>query len=327
MKKLITTATILICFIANSQCIKGDCVDGIGKIKYDLKNGTKGIFEGEFKDRNPDGKGKYIYENFGKNNTVIFEGYFTGDGDEIINIDGTKEGKITFPNRTIKKGFITKIVENDSWRWELNGKGEKKQVLVSGDFRIYKGNFIDDILNDKNGEIIYANGNKYLGEVVSGKRQGIGKIITPEGGIQNDGNWFEDEWIDANKNNPNAVPIYYSQNRIIVEIDFNGTKFPMLLDTGASSTVINSEIFSALVTLKQIKIKNKTDNSFQIANGDVVKGATYLIDKMRIGKYEIEDIECSVLDNVNASNLLGLNALLKPTNSFSIDIEAGELTF
>ena len=166
-----------------------------------------------------------------------------------------------------------------------------------------------------------------MGEVVSDKRQGIGKIITPEGGIQNDGNWFEDEWIDANKNNPNAVPIYYSQNRIIVETDFNGTKFPMLLDTGASSTVINSEIFSALVTLKQIKIKNKTDNSFQIANGDVVKGATYLIDKMRIGKYEIEDIECSVLDNVNASNLLGLNALLKPTNSFSIDIEAGELTF
>ena len=48
---------------------------------------------------------------------------------------------------------------------------------------------------------------------------------------------------------------------------------------------------------------------------------------MRIGKYEIEDIECSVLDNVNASNLLGLNALLAPSKSFSIDIEAGELTF
>ena len=112
-----------------------------------------------------------------------------------------------------------------------------------------------DILNDKNGEIEYANGNKYLGEVVNDKRQGLGKIITPEGGIQNDGNWFENEWIDANKNNPNAVPINYSQNRIIVEVDFNGTKFPMLLDTGASSTVINSEIFSALVTLKQIKIK------------------------------------------------------------------------
>ena len=37
MKKLLTTAAILICFIANSQCIKGDCVDGTGKIKYDLR--------------------------------------------------------------------------------------------------------------------------------------------------------------------------------------------------------------------------------------------------------------------------------------------------
>jgi predicted aspartyl protease len=101
----------------------------------------------------------------------------------------------------------------------------------------------------------------------------------------------------------------------------------MILDSGASTVVINKEIFSALVTLKQIRIKNKTDNSFEIANGDIVKGATYLIDKMKIGKYEIEDISCSVLDNVNASNLLGLNALLAPSKSFRIDIEAGELTF
>jgi clan AA aspartic protease (TIGR02281 family) len=209
----------------------------------------------------------------------------------------------------------------------LNGKGEKKQPLVGGDFRIYKGNFINDILNDKNGEIEYANGNKYLGGVLNGKRQGIGKIITPEGGIQNDGNWFENDWIDANKNNPNAVPIFYNQSSIIVEVDFNGTKFPMVLDSGASTVVINKEIFYALVTLKQIKIKNKTDNSFEIANGDIVKGATYLIDKMKIGKYEIEDIQCSVLDNVNASNLLGLNALLAPSKSFSIDVETGELTF
>ena len=325
MKKLIITAFVLICFVANSQCIKGDCDNGIGTKKYDIKD-TKGTYEGEFKNKYPEGNGKYIYENFGKNYTPIFEGYFI-DGENIINIDATKQGKITMPNGIIKKGFITQIVEDNTFRWELNGKGEKKQLLVGGDFRIYKGNFVNDILNDKNGEIEYANGNKYLGEVVNDKRQGLGKIVTPEGGIQNDGNWFENEWIDANKNNPNAVPINYSQNRIIVEVDFNGTKFPMLLDTGASSTVINSEIFSALVTLKQIKIKNKINNSFQIANGDVVKGATYLIDKMKIGKYEIEDIECSVLNNVNASNLLGLNALLAPTNKFRIDIEKEELTF
>ena len=326
MKKLITTVAILICFIANSQCIKGDCDNGIGTKKYDLRN-MKGTYEGEFKDKLPEGKGKYTYENFGKKIKIIFEGYFTDDGDEIINIDGSREGKITLPNGTIKKGFITKIDENKQTDWKLNGNGEKKLALKKGGFRIEKGNFINDILNDKNGEMVLSNGNKYLGGVVNGKRQGVGKTITPDGGIQQDGNWFEDEWIDANKNNPYAIPIYYNQSSIIVEVDFNGTKFPMLLDTGASSTAINPEIFSALVTLKQIKIKNKTDNSFQIANGDIVKGATYLIDKMKIGEYPIYDIECSVLDNANAANLLGLNALLSPSKSFSIDIEAGELTF
>ena len=325
MKKLITTAAILICFIANSQCKKGNCDDGVGKMKYKLK-GTVGTYEGQFKDKFPEGKGKFTYEDYGRKYKPIFEGYFTG-GENVINIDSTKEGKITMPNGTIKKGFITQIDEDNKRYWKLNGKGEQKLALIKGGFRTEKGNFINDILNDKNGEMVLSNGNKYLGGVVNGKRQGIGKTITPDGGIQQDGNWFEGEWIDANKNNPYAIPIYYNQSSIIVEVDFNGTKFPMILDSGASSVVINKELFTALVTLKQIRIKNQIDNSFEIANGDIVKGTTYLIDKMKIGKYEIEDIECSVLDNVNASNLLGLNALLAPSKSFSIDIEAGELTF
>ena len=37
MKKLITTAAILICFIANSQCKKGDCDNGIGTKQYKIK--------------------------------------------------------------------------------------------------------------------------------------------------------------------------------------------------------------------------------------------------------------------------------------------------
>ena len=48
----------------------------------------------------------------------------------------------------------------------------------------------------KNAEIIYKNGNRYVGGVVDGKRQGQGKIITPAGGIQQDGTWYEDDWID-----------------------------------------------------------------------------------------------------------------------------------
>ena len=326
MKKTTTILTLLICFIANSQCIKGDCDNGIGTKEYDLRDGTKGTYVGQFKDRYPDGKGKYTYENFSNNFKPVFEGFFTQEGEEIIQIDNTREGKLTYPNGGYIKGFITKIKENNSIRWELNGDGEMKTITDNGDY-IEKGNFIDNILDDENGEIKYPSGNVYIGGVVNGKRQGLGKIITPEGGIQKDGNWFDDEWIDANKNNPYAVPIFYQNGSIYVEVDFSGTKFPMVLDSGASTVVINKNIFLALVTLGQIKIKSERDNSFQIANGDIVTGATYLIEKMKIGSHEINDIECSVLDNLNAANLLGLNALLAPTNYFSINIEAGELNF
>ena len=48
---------------------------------------------------------------------------------------------------------------------------------------------------------------------------------------------------------------------------------------------------------------------------------------MKIGSYEITNVEFSVLEEDTASNLLGLNALLQPTNSINIDLNAGELSF
>jgi hypothetical protein len=211
--------------------------------------------------------------------------------------------------------------------WKLNGVGEKKSLSNSGGFFIEKGNFINDILNDEKGIIIYPSGNKYLGGVVNGKRQGVGKVITPDGGIQQDGNWYEDEWIDANKNNPYAVPLSFDGSSIMVDVDFNGTKIQMTLDTGASLTLLNKYKFYSLVALGQIKIKNEQDGSFTIANGDIVKGKIYVINKMKIGSYEIKNVEFSVLEEDTASNLLGLNALLQPTNSINIDLNAGELSF
>ena len=323
MKKLLTTATILICFIANAQCLKGDCDDGKGTFKYE-RGTPQGVYVGEFKDNYPVGKGKFTYE-FGKNK-YVFDGYFIASKKRNFTIDSTKIGNFLYPNGGELKGYVTEIVKTNMISWELNGEGEKKQELVGGDFRTYKGNFVNNILEDKNGIIISPNGNIYKGGVVNNKRQGIGKIITPEGGIQQDGNWYGDEWIDANKNNPYAVPIYYNGNSIMVDVDFNGTPVRMTLDTGASMTLLNEVKFYSLLALGQIKIKNEQDGKFTIANGDVVYGKIYVIDKMKIGNYEIENVEFSVLDE-NSSDLLGLNALLETSKSFSIDIEAGELTF
>ena len=319
MKKIFTTLIILFSFVANSQCIKGDCQNGVGTYKYV----DEGTFEGVFK------KGdafKGVFTNTMFSEPIVFEGYFI-DTDIGLALDSTKKGKMIRNSKNEMEGFITQVVNNNEFDWKLNGLGEKKSLTTSGAFVIEKGNFINNILNDENGIIIYSNGTKYFGGVVNGKRQGLGKETTPDGGIQRDGNWYDGEWIDANKNNPNAIPISFDGSSIMVDVDFNGTKIQMTLDTGASITSLNKYKFYSLVALGQIKIKNEQDGSFTIANGDVVKGKIYVINKMKIGSYEIKNVEFSVLEEDTASNLLGLNALLQPTNSINIDINSGELSF
>ena len=322
MKNLFTTVIVLFSFIANSQCIKGDCQNGEGTYKYD----DEGTFEGVFK--NGDAF-KGILTNTMFSEPIVFEGYFM-DTDNGPVIDFTKKGKMIESNLE-REGFITEIITVKdgikTYYWKLNGKGEKKSLTTSGAFVVEKGNFINGILNDENGIIISYNGNKYLGGVVNGKRQGLGKVITPDGGIQQNGNWYDNQWIDANKNNPYAIPISFDGSSIMIDVDFNGTKIEMTLDTGASLTLLNKYKFYSLVALGQIKIKNEQDGSFTIANGDVVKGKIYVINKMKIGSYEIKNVEFSVLEEDAASNLLGLNALLQPTNSINIDINSGELSF
>ena len=322
MKNLLAGIIVLFSFISSAQCLKGDCQDGEGTYKYD-----EGNFVGIFK--NGDAF-KGVFTNIKFSKPIVFEGYFIDTENGPV-LDSTKKGKMIYYSNNEREGFITEVVthENNSklYKWVLNGFGEKKSIASTSDgFYIEKGNFINDILNDEDAIIIYPSGNKYFGGVVNGKRQGLGKVITPDGGIQQDGNWYDDEWIDANTNNPYAVPVYYNGNSIMVDVDFNGTLIKMTLDTGASMTLLNEVKFYSLLSLGQIKIRNEHDGEFTIANGDVVYGKIYVIDKMKIGNYEIENVEFSVLDE-NSSDLLGLNALLKTSNSFNIDVEAGELTF
>ena len=323
MKKIFTTLIILFSFVANSQCIKGDCQNGVGTYKYV----DEGTFEGVFK------KGdafKGVFTNTMFSEPIVFEGYFI-DTDNGLALDPTKKGKMIGLSDIELEGFITEIITYENSRkiynWELNGLGERKFLTQNGGFQVEKGSFINNILNDENGIIIYSNGTKYFGGVVNGERQGLGKETTPDGGIQRDGNWYDNEWTDANKKNPNAVPISFNGSSIVVDVDFNGTKIQMTLDTGASLTSLNKYKFYSLVALGQIKIENEQDGSFTIANGDVVYGKTYVIDKMKIGSYEIENIEFSVIEGENSPDLLGLNALLQPTNSINIDINSGELSF
>ena len=133
--------------------------------------------------------------------------------------------------------------------------------------------------------------------MVNGKRQGKGKIITPSGGIQQDGTWYDDQWIDRNDNNPYSIPLSFDGGSLLLEVSFNGAKVPMVLDSGASIVTINQEVFYALVWLGSLKIKDASDGSFRVANGDIIPGTIYTIDQMSIGEFKLENVECSVLDS------------------------------
>lgn len=305
--------TLFFQYMMLGQCLDGNCQQGEGKYRY-----NNSIYSGSFQNGLPNGKGELTYTAFQSK----FSGFFV-DGE----IDSTKKGFFQGANYTLI-GFVTEVVtateEGIIYDWVLNGFGEKN---INQGEQVEIGYFVNDALNDNNAEIKYKNGNRYLGGVVNGKRQGKGKIITPSGGIQQDGTWYDNEWIDRNENNPYAIPLIFEGGSLWLEVSFNGAKVPMVLDSGASIVTINQEVFYALVRLRSLKIKDASDGSFRVANGDIIPGTIYTIDQMTIGEFKLENVECSVLDSSAGSNLFGLNALLKPTGSFSVDVSKMELRF
>ena len=320
-----------------SQCISGDCTNGEGKFRF--TNPIVSTYMGKFNDGLPNGKGKIEYTDWG----VSFEGFFVNG-----EIDSTTNG-VLLMNHSTKKGNISERVSKDndgnlSWNWVLNGEGSisysKGNVIEVGYFNENElngkgvrtlrsekgsqsetGNFVMGVLNDINGEIVYFDGDRYVGGVQNGMPQGKGKLITPSGGIKLDGTWFEGDWLEANKNNPYGIDIRYDGSSIIIDVEFGSVKIPMILDTGASIITLNKTQFYALAALNLMKVKNVQDGTFQIASGDYIEGKIYTIEKLKIGSYEINNIECSVLDSMTAPNLLGLNAILKNSKSFSVDIK------
>lgn len=165
------------------------------------------------------------------------------------------EGKFRFTN-PIASTYMGKF--NDGLP---NGKGVRTLRFEKGS-QSETGNFVIGVLNDINGEIVYFDGDWYVGGVQNGMPQGKGKLITPRGDIKLDGTWFEGDWLEANKNNPYGIDIRYNGSSIIIDVEFGSVKIPMILDTGASIITLNKTQFYALAALNLIKVKNVQDGTF-----------------------------------------------------------------
>lgn len=98
----------------------------------------------------------------------------------------------------------------------------------------------------------------------------------------------------------------------LVPITVNGLNLDFIFDTGASSISLSSA--EAMVMLRQGRISEDDiigQQQFQNATGEVSVGTIILLRTVQIGDIILENVEASVVDNIQAPLLLGQTALAK----------------
>ena len=161
---------------SNTNCIAGDCVNGIGTFKY--KDGSK--YTGKFKNGKRHGQGSLemsngtVYTGLSKADVFSGEGtilYSSGDKyvGEIQNNKRNGQGAYTFANG------LTSIGE-----WKDN-KTVGSHTIADPEKVGEKA--VEKIIEEKNKIITetYDNGDKYVGTFKDGKKHGKGKYTSPDG--------------------------------------------------------------------------------------------------------------------------------------------------
>jgi len=98
----------------------------------------------------------------------------------------------------------------------------------------------------------------------------------------------------------------------LVPITVNGLNLDFIFDTGASNISLSSA--EAMVMLRQGQITQDDivgHQQFQDATGSVSVGTIVLLRTVQIGDITLENVEASIVDNIQAPLLLGQTALAK----------------
>jgi len=112
-----------------------------------------------------------------------------------------------------------------------------------------------------------------------------------------------------------------------VPCKINGTEMEFIFDTGASD--ITMSLTEASFLYKQGKLKDDDivgKQQYQIADGSIHEGVVVILRKVQIGEWELQDIQASIVDNMEAPLLLGQSALAK-FGKISIDYNKNEIIF
>lgn len=93
----------------------------------------------------------------------------------------------------------------------------------------------------------------------------------------------------------------------------------MTLDTGATDISISVVEYMFLKKQKLLNDSTLESGQCKIANGDMVKSYTIIINEVEIGGIKVNNIPCVVMEQQDAPLLLGMSALKKLGDDVSID--------
>lgn len=132
---------------------------------------------------------------------------------------------------------------------------------------------------------------------------------------------------DPVKDNKSVVKMRKESGVYYVPCKINGTEMEFIFDTGASDITIS--LTEALFLYKHKKLLDDDivgTQQYQIADGSIHEGMVVVLRKVEIGNRILNNIQASIVDNLNAPLLLGQSALAK-FGKISIDYNRNEITF
>jgi hypothetical protein len=186
-------SSLVICLIslalpAQGTCLRNDCIEGDGKMKF----ADGATYEGAFRRGEFEGIGMFKYPGGASYVGNWRKGQQEGGG-RLNEADGTifvgqfhkgkrhGEGEITFSNQNKMKGF-----------WLFDQRQDQEMTFTFANKDYYVGDIKGTTL-EGSGTMRYASGDTYIGQWKNNLRHGLGKMIF-EDGTELEGQWESDNF-------------------------------------------------------------------------------------------------------------------------------------
>jgi aspartyl protease family protein len=156
------------------------------------------------------------------------------------------------------------------------------------------------------------------------------RINTKENTATIENNMNHSENIEPSKldiDNQNILKMETQNGVKFVWIEINGIRLRFIFDTGASSICISPSEANVLYRQGTLRKEDILDKEyFQDATGKISEGTNVNLRTVKIGNKILENIEATIVDNVNAPLLLG-QSVLENFGKIEIDNENSQIIF